>query len=301
MVAHRRPGRGGRRGPVEGHRVGLRAAGHRRAAFRRVHRPAVGADDRRGPRVAQHPGVPADRAAALRGAPDDDARRRAVLLWLLNPLLLYELVSGAHVDARDGFVLRQQAFWSSRGRGWPRASCSAAPPRSSCRRSPCSPALSGPAGTPARSRCFPCWAALLPFWCCLLHRQPHALGRTPQAGSLASWATPWRAGSRCSTPPWAGPASRTVMCVVALRGRCGLRRCLAAQGVSPGDDRPRPFDQGRRGRRVCLLLRLSARRALCAALVRRTGLGPGRVMAPSRVRPGAGGADDRDGRGLRHA
>ena len=39
----------------------------------------------------------------MAAAADDTGRRRAALLWMLNPLLLFELVSGAHLDALVAF------------------------------------------------------------------------------------------------------------------------------------------------------------------------------------------------------
>ena len=117
---------------------------------------------------------------------------------------------------RAGRLLRSgRRCASCRGRGLPRGCCSAARPRSSCRRWPSWPVSSGPAGTPGATLPRSRLVRLLALAIAYATVSSHALGRTLQAGKLASWATPWRAGISLLDATVGRPDSRTVMSFVA--------------------------------------------------------------------------------------
>ncbi|MDX6244945.1 MAG: alpha,6-mannosyltransferase [Frankiales bacterium] len=148
-------------------------------------------------------------------AGSEAGRRRAALLWMLNPLLLWELVSGAHLDALValGCVAGVVLVPKSRLAAGALLGCAAAVKL---------PALAVVAGV---------------LWSCRHSRRnlaevllgtggvlavsyatvsSHAIGRSLHAGQLASWATPWRAGISLLDATVGRPGSRTLMSVIAL-------------------------------------------------------------------------------------
>ena len=226
----RRPGRRGGRGPLEEHAFGLRAAGHRGATLRLLDRRTIGAHHRRRPvrhqrdRASSSPGCSSTSPPAARSG-----RRRAALLWMLNPLMLFELVSGAHIDCLVTLfaVAGVVAGVALAARG--RASCWVVRPRSSCRRWRSWPVWSGPrARSLARHRRPGVGAASVTLALAYSTVSVHALGRSLQAGKLASWATPWRAGISLldATVRSAGVPYDHVSGRGGDRGR--VRRCPAA-------------------------------------------------------------------------
>jgi hypothetical protein len=148
-------------------------------------------------------------------AGNEDGRRRAALLWTLNPLLLWELVSGAHVDALVALACVAGVAAVSRSRF-------AAGVLLGCAAAIKLPALAVLAGVLWARR--HSWrdvvaatvgaAAVLAVAYSTV--SSHALGRSLQAGSLASWATPWRAGISLLDATVGRPGSRTVMSYFAL-------------------------------------------------------------------------------------
>ena len=144
----------------------------------------------------------------------DAGRRRAALLWMLNPLLLFELVSGAHIDAQVAFFAVAGIVVVSRSR-------LAAGVLLGCAAAVKLPALALVAGVLwARRHSWREVGAVLVGVALALGVgystvSSHALGRTLQAGQLASWATPWRAGISLLDATVGRPGSRTVMSFVA--------------------------------------------------------------------------------------
>ena len=170
-----------------------------------------------------------DAAFALTGlllclaAGTDAGRRRAALLWMVNPLLLYELVSGAHVDAVVAFFAVAGVLVVSRSR-------LAAGVLLGCAAAVKLPVLAVVVGVLwARRHSWREVATVLGGVAAVLAAGYatvgwHALGRTLQAGKLASWATPWRLGISVLDHTVGRPESRTVMSVIAA----GVAIALAA-------------------------------------------------------------------------
>jgi hypothetical protein len=159
-------------------------------------------------------------------------RRRAALLWMLNPLLLYELVSGAHVDGLVALFCVAGVVVVSRSR-------LAAGVLLGCAAAVKLPALAVVAGV---------------VWACRHSRRAvgevlvgvaavlaaaystvggHAFSRTLQAGQLASWATPWRAGISLLDHTVGRPGSRTIVSFVALAVALAFAVALLRKESSP--------------------------------------------------------------------
>jgi hypothetical protein len=150
----------------------------------------------------------------LAAAGTDAGRRRAALLWMLNPLLLFELVSGAHLDALVAFFAVAGIVVVSRSR-------LAAGALLGCAAAVKLPALAVVAGVLwARRHSWRDVGSVLAGTAAVLAAGyasvgGHALSRTLEAGQLASWATPWRVGVSLLDHTFGRPGSRTVMSVVA--------------------------------------------------------------------------------------
>ncbi len=148
-------------------------------------------------------------------ARDEHGRRRAALLWMLNPLLLWELVSGAHLDGLMAFFCVAGVALVSRSRlaGGILLGCAAAIKL---------PALAIVVGVLWSRR--HSWRQVLTLGATTLTVLglgyatvgSHALGRSLEAGKLASWSTPWRAGISLLDATVGRPGSRTAMSAFAL-------------------------------------------------------------------------------------
>jgi alpha-1,6-mannosyltransferase len=145
----------------------------------------------------------------------EGARRRAALLWMLNPLLLWELVSGAHVDGLVALFCVAGIAVASRSRlaAGLLLGCAAAI------KLPALAVLAGFLWARRHSRrdvlaAIVGAAAVLAVGYATV--SSHALGRSLQAGQLASWATPWRVGVSLLDATIGRPGSRTVMSLFAL-------------------------------------------------------------------------------------
>jgi hypothetical protein len=166
-------------------------------------------------------------------AGSEDGRRRAALLWMLNPLLLWELVSGAHVDGLVALFCVAAVVAVSRSRLLAGAllGCAAAV------KLPALAVLAGVLWACRRSRrdlaalLLGCGGVLAVSYTTV---SSHALGRSLHAGQLASWATPWRAGISLLDATVGRPGSRTVMSIVALVVAVAFAVALLRKESSPG-------------------------------------------------------------------
>ncbi len=141
-------------------------------------------------------------------------RRRAALLWMLNPLLLFELVSGAHIDCLVTLFAVASVVAVSRSRLLAGALIGLA----AAIKLPAAAILVGLVW--ARRRNWREVGALVLGAGAVLAVSystvsSHALGRSLGAGKLASWATPWRGGISLLDATVGRPESRTVMSLVA--------------------------------------------------------------------------------------
>jgi alpha-1,6-mannosyltransferase len=150
----------------------------------------------------------------MASASSDAGRRRAALLWMLNPLLLFELVSGAHLDALVAFFAVAGIVVVSRSR-------LAAGVLLGFAAAVKLPVLAVVAGVLWARR--HSWrdvvtvasGAAVVLAVAYATVGSHALRRTLQAGQLASWATPWRGAISLLDHTVGRPGSRTVMSFVA--------------------------------------------------------------------------------------
>jgi hypothetical protein len=170
-------------------------------------------------------------------AAGEDAKRRAVLLWTLNPLLLYELVSGAHVDAVMAMFCVAGVLAISRSR-------LAAGILLGCAAAIKLPALAVLAGVvwacrhSTRSLVSLLGSACAAFAVACSTVSTHAFSRTLDAGSLASWATPWRGLISILDATIGRPGSRTVMAALALLIGAALAVSLLRRESRPATTDP---------------------------------------------------------------
>ncbi len=168
-------------------------------------------------------GLLLDRVASAYG---DPARRRVALLWTLNPLLLYQLVAGAHLDALVAaaaagslLALRRSAVLAGLAAG---AAVVVKAPA----------ALLGAglawavAATPRRLVGLGAGALLvvLPAYAAAGR---HALGQLDRASGLISAATPWRVPAHFLDPWLGADVSRRLIGALALVAAAALAWMLA--------------------------------------------------------------------------
>jgi alpha-1,6-mannosyltransferase len=154
------------------------------------------------------------------------ARRRAALLWTLNPLLLYQLVAGAHLDALVAFavagalvVLRRSPLLAGLAVG-----------AAAAVKAPAALVGAGLAWAllPARRRLLALAAGaalvVLPAYAAAGPQAPAQLGR---ASRLISAATPWRVPAHFLDPALGAEISRRLIGVLALLAAAALAVVLA--------------------------------------------------------------------------
>ena len=203
-------------------------------------------------------------------------RRRAALLWMLNPLMLFELVSGAHIDCLVTLFAVAGVVAVSRSRIARRRPARVVPPRSSCRPRRSWSAGLGPAHGRWRDIAALVWRRRRHAGAGVLDRQrprPRPVPAGRQARFLGDAVA--RQASRCSTRPSA--ARSPVRSCPCRSGDCRcVRRCLLRRESRPAGTDPGGRHEGGGDGRVLVLLRLPAGRALRTPVVRRPGLGTAR-------------------------
>jgi len=177
-------------------------------------------------------GLLLDRIAGRYG---DGARRRAALLWTLNPLLLYQLVAGAHLDALVTvfamgalLALRRTALVAGVAAG-----------SAAAIKAPAALIGAGMAWAllPARRRLVALAAGgLLVVLPAYAAAGPHAPGQLGRAAKLISAATPWRVPAHFLDPALGAETSRRLIGLSALLAAAALAVVLARGLPRRGDD-----------------------------------------------------------------
>jgi alpha-1,6-mannosyltransferase len=176
-------------------------------------------------------GLLLDRLAARYG---DPARRRAALLWTLNPLLLYQLVAGAHLDALVVvavagalLALRRSALLAGLAAG-----------AAAAIKAPAALVGAGLAWAllPARRRLLALMAGgLLVVLPAYAAAGPHAPAQLGRASRLISAATPWRLPAHFLDPALGAETSRRLIGALALLLAAALA-VLLARGLPRRDN-----------------------------------------------------------------
>ncbi len=167
----------------------------------------------------------------LAGTPD--RRRRAALLWLLNPLLLFQLVAGAHLDTIVALAVTGALVLAARA---PLAAGVAAGAAAAIKLPGAAIVVGlGWAARHSRPRLLTvvgATAAVLAASYALAG--PHALGQVRAASRFVSWATPWRPLADVLDPRYGDTISRRLISYAAVAIGIGLV-LLLLRALPPGD------------------------------------------------------------------